>query len=147
MPMPLPVSIVNKSPHNAPAYQTQGAAGMDLCCWLQEPLVLQPMERRLVPTGLFIALPQGYEGQVRPRSGTAFKRGLSLVNSPGTIDADYRGEIMLPLINLSGAPLRVEDGERVAQLVVARVERVEWQCSEQLDETQRAAGGFGHTGH
>jgi dUTP pyrophosphatase len=147
MPMALSISIINKSPHPLPAYQTAGAAGMDLRCWLPEALTLQPMERRLIPTGLFIALPEGYEAQIRPRSGTAFKRGISLVNTPGTIDPDYRGEIMLPVINLSPEAVRIEDGERLAQLVVARFERVCWQAVDFLDETARAAGGFGHTGH
>ena len=144
--MTLRISIINKSPHALPAYQTGGSAGMDLRCWLREAIVLQPWERRLIPTGLFIALPDGYEAQIRPRSGTAFKRGLTLVNSPGTIDADYRGEIMLPVINLSPEAVRIEDGERLAQLVVARFEHVSWQPADALDETPRAAGGFGHTG-
>ncbi len=119
---------------------------MDLCCWLDEAITLQPLERRLIPTGLYIALPDGFEAQIRPRSGTALKRGLSLVNTPGTIDPDYRGEIRLPIINLSTEPVRIEDGERLAQLVVARFERVSWQPAESLDTTLRAEGGFGHTG-
>ena len=144
--MTLLVSIINKSPHPLPAYQTGGSAGMDLCCWLPEAIVLQPLERRLISTGLFMALPEGFEAQIRPRSGTAFKRGLTLVNTPGTIDADYRGEIMLPVINLSAEPVRIEDGERLAQMVVARFERVQWQPAGALDATLRAEGGFGHTG-
>ncbi|MBS1615353.1 MAG: dUTP diphosphatase [Bacteroidetes bacterium] len=145
--MALQVPIINKSPHPLPAYQTSGAAGLDLCAWLPEPVILQPFERRLIPTGLFIALPAGHEAQIRPRSGTAFKRGLSLVNTPGTIDPDYRGELMLPIINLSTEAVRIEDGERLAQMVVARFEQIAWQPAESLDETARAAGGFGHTGH
>ena len=144
--MPVPIKVVNKSPHSLPAYQTAGAAGMDLCAWLPEELVLQPMERRLVPTGIFISLPDGFEVQIRPRSGTAFKRGITLVNTPGTIDPDYRGEIMIPLINLSTEAVTIADGERVAQMIIARYERAEWQPVANLDETARAAGGFGHTG-
>lgn len=129
-----------------PAYQTAGAAGMDLCAWLSEEIILQPMERRLIPTGLYIALPEGYEAQIRPRSGMAFKRGITLVNSPGTIDHDYRGELMLPVINLSGEAVTIHDGERVAQMVIARYERIEWQAADELESTARAEGGFGHTG-
>lgn len=145
--MALQIPIINKGPHPLPAYQTAGAAGLDLCAWLPKPILLQPLERKLIPTGLFIALPPGYEAQIRPRSGTAFKRGLSLVNSPGTIDPDYRGELMLPIINFSTEAVRITDGERLAQLVIARFEQIEWQPVESLDETARAAGGFGHTGH
>ncbi len=145
--MALQIPIINKSPHPLPAYHTAGAAGLDLCAWLPAPIILQPLERKLIPTGLFIALPPGYEAQIRPRSGTAFKRGLSLVNSPGTIDPDYRGELMLPIINFSTEAVRITDGERLAQLVIARFEQIEWQPVESLDETARAAGGFGHTGH
>jgi len=144
--MEVQIPIINKGPHPLPAYQTDGAAGVDLCCWLDEAITLQPLERRLIPTGLYIALPDGFEAQIRPRSGTALKRGLSLVNTPGTIDPDYRGEIRLPIINLSTEPVRIEDGERLAQLVVARFERVSWQPAESLDTTLRAEGGFGHTG-
>ncbi len=140
------VTIINKSPHNLPAYQTAGSSGMDLCAWLQEPVVLQPMERRLVPTGLFMALPPMYEAQLRPRSGLAIKKGLTLVNSPGTIDSDYRGEIMIPIINLSGEEQVINDGERIAQMIIAKYERVEWAAVEALDNTQRGAGGFGHSG-
>jgi dUTP pyrophosphatase len=144
--MSLKVSVINKSPHALPAYQTGGSAGMDLIAWLPEAVVLQPMERRLIPTGLYIALPEGYEAQVRPRSGMAYKRGITLVNTPGTIDHDYRGEVMLPVINLSGAEATIQDGERIAQMVIARYERVEWQPATELESTERASGGFGHTG-
>ena len=144
--MPVPVSIINKSPHPLPEYQTPGAAGMDLSAWLPESVVLQPMERRLIPTGLYIALPEGYEAQIRPRSGTAFKRGISLVNSPGTIDPDYRGEIKLAVINLSGEPVEVVDGERLAQMVIAKFETVTWEPVAVLEGTKRGEGGFGSTG-
>jgi dUTP pyrophosphatase len=140
------VQIVNKSPHPLPEYQTAGSAGVDLRAWLQEPVTLQPMERRLVPTGLYMALPVGYEAQVRPRSGLAIKRGLSMVNTPGTIDSDYRGEIMVPMINLSNEPQTINDGERIAQMVIAKYEQVEWQETDTLEETERGAGGFGHSG-
>lgn len=140
------VSIVNKSPHETPAYQTAGSAGMDLRAWLPEPVVLQPMERKLIPTGLHIALPDMYEAQIRPRSGLSIKRGLTVVNTPGTIDSDYRGEIMVPVINLSAEPQQINDGERIAQMIVARYEKVVWDMAESLDETFRGAGGFGHSG-
>jgi dUTP pyrophosphatase len=140
------VRIINKSPHNLPQYQTEGSAGMDLRAWLPEPVVLQPMERRLIPTGLYMSLPRGYEAQVRPRSGLAIKRGLSMVNTPGTIDSDYRGEIMVAMINLSAEPQEITDGERIAQMVIARYEQIAWQAVETLDETVRGAGGFGHSG-
>lgn len=140
------VRIINKSPHSLPQYQTEGSAGMDLRAWLPEPVVLQPMERRLIPTGLYMSLPQGYEAQVRPRSGLAIKRGLSMVNTPGTIDSDYRGEIMVAMINLSAEPQEITDGERIAQMVIARYEQIAWQAVETLDETVRGAGGFGHSG-
>jgi dUTP pyrophosphatase len=144
--MAIPVSVINKSPHRLPAYQTAGAAGMDLCAWLPESVTLQPLERRLIPTGLYISLPEGFEAQIRPRSGMAFKRGITLVNTPGTIDHDYRGEIMLPVINLSPEAVTIQDGERIAQMVIARYERIEWQLTEELETTARAEGGFGHTG-
>ncbi len=140
------VRIINKSPHDLPQYQTEGSAGMDLRAWLPEPVVLQPMERRLIPTGLYMSLPRGYEAQVRPRSGLAIKRGLSMVNTPGTIDSDYRGEIMVAMINLSAEPQEITDGERIAQMVIARYEQIAWQAVETLDETVRGAGGFGHSG-
>jgi dUTP pyrophosphatase len=144
--MAVNIPIINKSPHNLPQYQTAGAAGMDICAWLPEGITLQSLERRLIPTGLYIALLEGYEAQIRPRSGTAFKRGITLVNTPGTIDADYRGEVLLPVINLSAEPVTIQDGERIAQMIVARFERAEWQPVDDLDATERAAGGFGHTG-
>jgi dUTP pyrophosphatase len=140
------VSIINKSPHKLPAYQTNGSSGMDLCAWLPEPVTLKSLERKLIPTGLYMALPPMYEAQVRPRSGTAIKKGLTLVNTPGTIDSDYRGEIMIPIINLSGEEQTISDGERIAQMIIAKYERVEWERVENLDETVRGAGGFGHTG-
>ncbi len=140
------VQIVNKSPHELPQYQTAGSAGMDLRAWVSETITLQPMERRLIPTGLYMALPIGYEAQIRPRSGMAIKKGLSMVNTPGTIDSDYRGEIMVPIINLSTEPQTIEDGERIAQMVIARYEQISWAVTETLDETKRGAGGFGHSG-
>ncbi len=140
------IRIINKSHHPLPAYATELSAGMDLRANLESPLVLQPLERRLVPTGLYIALPPGTEGQVRPRSGLALKRGLTVLNAPGTIDADYRGEVGVILVNLSNEPVEIADGERIAQLVVARHEQAEWEPVEELDTTDRGAGGFGHTG-
>lgn len=142
----LNVQIVNKSPHPLPAYHTSGASGMDIRAWLPEPVLLQPMERRLIPTGLYIALPLGYEAQIRPRSGLAIKRGLTLVNTPGTIDCDYRGEIMVPMINLSTEPQQINDGERIAQMVVAKYELVTWLQTAELESTDRGDGGFGHSG-
>lgn len=140
------IKIVNRSRHPLPAYATALSAGMDLRANVDAPVVLKPLERRLVPTGLYIALPQGYEAQVRPRSGLALKKGIGLLNSPGTIDADYRGEIGVILVNLSSEEFVVNDGDRIAQMVVARHETVEWKPVEQLDETSRGDGGFGHTG-
>ena len=140
------VKIVNRSAHALPAYATELSAGMDLWADLENPVVLGPLERALVPTGLFIALPAGYEAQVRPRSGLAAKHGVTVLNTPGTIDADYRGEIKVILVNLSQEPFEIVPGERIAQLVVARHERVEWEPAETLDETGRGAGGFGSTG-
>ncbi len=140
------VQIVNKSHHSTPVYQTAGSAGMDIRAWLQEPVTLQPMERKLIPTGLYIALPDGYEAQIRPRSGLAIKRGLTMVNTPGTIDSDYRGEIMVAVINLSAEAQEITDGERIAQMVIAKYERVEWLQVHELEETVRGAGGFGHSG-
>lgn len=144
--MEISVPIINKSPHELPGYQTSGASGMDLRAWLPEPVTLQPMERKLIPTGLYIALPIGFEAQVRPRSGLAIKRGLTLVNTPGTIDSDYRGEVMVPIINLSTEVQVISDGERIAQMIVAKYEQVAWQVTDNLDETTRGAGGFGHSG-
>ena len=140
------IKIINHSHHPQPAYATAASAGMDLRANLDEPITLAPMERRLIPTGLHIALPVGYEAQVRPRSGLALKHGIGVLNSPGTIDADYRGEIGVILVNLSNVPFVVQDGERIAQMVIARHEVAEWQLVETLDETERGAGGFGHTG-
>lgn len=140
------IKIVNRSRHALPSYATPLSAGMDLRANIDTPVVLPPLGRCLIPTGLFIALPAGYEAQVRPRSGLALKKGIGLLNSPGTIDADYRGEIGVILVNLSNEPFTVNDGERIAQLVVARHETVEWTPVETLDETERGAGGFGHTG-
>ena len=140
------VQIINKSKHPLPAYATELSAGMDLRANLTESVTLQPLQRCLVPTGLYIALPPGYEAQVRPRSGLALKKGITVLNSPGTIDADYRGEICVILVNLSQEPFVIEDGERIAQMVIARHEQVCWQLVEALDETERGAGGFGHTG-
>ena len=140
------VSIVNHSPYPCPAYATELSAGLDLRAHLSQPVVLQPLQRALIPTGLFIALPAGYEAQVRPRSGLAAKHGVTVLNSPGTIDADYRGELRVILVNLSQEPFEIQPGERIAQLVVARFEQVEWEQVDNLDETVRGAGGFGSTG-
>ena len=140
------VKIVNKSPYPCPAYATEQSAGVDLKALLTESVVLQPLERTLVPTGLYIALPKGYEAQVRPRSGLAAKHGITVLNSPGTIDADYRGEIRVILVNLSQQSFEIVPGERIAQMVIARHEQVEWEEVDQLDDTQRGAGGFGSTG-
>lgn len=142
----LNVQIINKSKHPLPTYATPQSAGMDIRANLNEAITLQPLQRCLVPTGLYIALPQGYEAQIRPRSGLAIKKGITVLNSPGTIDADYRGEICIILVNLSQEPFVIEDGERVAQMVIARHEQAVWQEVEVLDETERGAGGFGHTG-
>ena len=140
------IKIVNKSHHALPQYATEQSAGVDLRANLEAPIELRSMERRLIPTGLFISLPKGYEAQVRPRSGLAIKRGITVLNSPGTIDADYRGEICVILVNLSADPFIIEDGERIAQMVIARHEQAEWEQVEVLDETERGAGGFGHSG-
>ncbi len=140
------VRIVNKSKHQLPEYETSSSAGMDLRADLSEPIVLKPMQRELVSTGLFIELPVGYEAQVRPRSGLAIKKGISVLNSPGTVDADYRGEVKVILINLSQEDFVINDGERIAQMIVAAHERAEWIEVEELNETSRGAGGFGHTG-
>ena len=142
----LKVKIVNMSGNALPAYSTEQSAGMDLRANLAEPVTLQPLERRLIPTGIFIELPAGYECQVRPRSGLALKRGLTVLNTPGTIDADYRGEVGVILVNLSSEPQTIENGERICQLVVARHETVEWVAVDSLEESERGAGGFGHTG-
>lgn len=138
--------IINKSNNPLPKYESRLAAGMDLRASLQESVTLQPLERRLIPTGLYIQLPEGYEAQVRPRSGLALKRGLTVLNTPGTIDADYRGEIGVILINLSGEAQTIETGERIAQMIITRVEQAQLEEVEVLDETERGAGGFGHSG-
>lgn len=140
------VKIINRSHHQLPEYATAQSAGVDLRANLDEPIVMKPMERRLIPTGLFISLPMGFEAQVRPRSGLAIKKGITVLNTPGTIDADYRGEIGVILINLSQEDFTVNDGERIAQMVIARHEQAEWIQVETLDETERGAGGFGHSG-
>lgn len=141
------VKIVNKSNNNLPAYETVCSAGMDLRAYLPEgPIVIKPMQRVLVPTGLFMEIPEGYEGQVRPRSGLAIKSGITVLNTPGTIDADYRGEVKIILINLSDTDFTINSGDRVAQIVFARCEQMEMVCVETLSETERGAGGFGHTG-
>lgn len=140
------VKIVNKSHHPLPAYSTPSSAGMDVRAFLQQPVVLQPLQRALIPTGLYIQLPQGYECQIRPRSGLALKSGISLVNTPGTVDADYRGEIGVIVINLSDTPFVINDGERICQMVIKEYTKVEWEPAERLDTTVRGDGGFGHTG-
>lgn len=140
------VKIVNKSKHPLPEYKTKASAGMDLRANLEETVILSPLERKLIPTGLYIELPEGYEAQIRPRSGLALNEGLGILNSPGTIDADYRGELGIIVVNLSNAVIRIEDGERICQMVINRVEQAEWIEVEQLNETSRGDGGFGHTG-
>ena len=140
------IKIINRSSNPMPRYESLQAAGMDIRCHIAEPIVLQPLERKLLPTGLFIELPVGYEAQIRPRSGLALKRGLTVLNTPGTIDADYRGEIGVILINLSDQPQTIEPGERICQMVIAQHEHVEIEEVEVLSETQRGAGGFGHSG-
>ena len=140
------IDIINKSPHALPSYQTNGSSGMDLRAHLEKDIVLKPMERSIIPTGLFMALPLGYEAQVRPRSGLAAKYGLTVLNSPGTIDADYRGEIGVILVNLSDTDFTVKNGERVAQLVISKHERGEWVSIQNLSDTSRGSGGFGSTG-
>lgn len=145
--MSVTISVINRSKHALPEYQTEGAAGMDLRAHLDAPVSLASLERRLIPTGIFIALPPGFEAQIRPRSGMSIKKGLTLVNAVGTIDCDYRGEIMVPIINLSAEEQTIEDGERIAQMVVARYERAAWAEVEILESTERGSGGFGHSGH
>ena len=140
------VKIINQSTHPLPEYATLASAGMDLRAFLQTEIILKPQERLLLPTGLFIELPIGFEAQIRPRSGLAFKHGITVLNSPGTIDADYRGEIKVLLINLSSVNFIIKNGERIAQMIIAKHERVEWNAVENLEETVRGAGGFGHTG-
>lgn len=140
------VNIINKSQHSLPNYETSQSAGMDLRANLSEPITLDTLERAIVPTGLFIELPEGYEAQIRPRSGLAAKKGITLLNSPGTIDADYRGEIGVIVVNLSKEPFVIENGERIAQMVISKFEQIQWQTAEVLNETERGAGGFGSTG-
>lgn len=144
--MNVTVAVINQSHHPLPEYQTLGASGMDLRAFLKEPVVLKPLQRALIPTGIFMALPDGFEAQIRPRSGLAIKRGLTLVNTPGTIDADYRGEVMVPMINLSEEPQTINDGERIAQMIVSKFEKVDWQLVASLEESERGTGGFGHSG-
>ena len=140
------IKVVNRGHQQLPAYATPQSAGMDLRANIEEPIVLHPMERRLIPTGLHIALPEGYEAQVRPRSGLALKHGLTVLNSPGTIDADYRGEVGVLLINLSKEDFVINDGERIAQMVIAKHEQADFVMVEELDQTERGEGGYGHTG-
>ncbi|MBN1790868.1 MAG: dUTP diphosphatase [Bacteroidales bacterium] len=140
------VKIVNHSRHNLPEYSTTLSAGMDLCANIDSPVTLMPMERKLIGTGLFIELPEGVEAQIRPRSGLAVKKGITVLNSPGTIDADYRGEIGIILINLSKDPFTINDGDRICQMIISKHERIEWEISVELNSTNRGEGGFGHTG-
>ena len=140
------IRVVNQSKHELPQYATELSAGLDLRANIGEPVELKPLQRALIPTGLFIELHKGYEAQIRPRSGLAFKNGITVLNSPGTIDADYRGEIKVLLVNISDTTFTVQDGERVAQMVIARHEQITWAQTDSLDETGRGAGGFGHTG-
>ncbi len=140
------IQIINQSGNNLPAYETAHAAGMDLKANLPETVVLKPMQRALIPTGIFIELPVGFEAQIRPRSGLAFKHGISIVNSPGTVDADYRGEIKVLLINFSDSDFEINNGDRIAQMIIARHEKINWEEVEILTETLRGTGGYGHTG-
>ncbi len=144
--MPTTIRIVNKSGHPLPTHATAGSAGLDLRAALDEPVTLESLDRALIPTGLYFAIPAGYEVQIRPRSGLAMKHGITVLNTPGTIDSDYRGEIRVALINLSREPFTIEPGERICQMVLAHYEQVEWVEAEQLDDTDRGEGGFGHTG-
>ena len=147
MPMQIhEVKIINRSSNELPQYATKGASGLDIKANLEQPVSLQPLERTLIPTGLFMEIPQDYEIQVRPRSGLAIKQGLTCLNTPGTIDADYRGEVKVILINLSNEEQTIQHGDRVAQIVLQKVEKLQWQLTEELEETQRNDGGFGHTG-
>ncbi|MDP4277665.1 MAG: dUTP diphosphatase [Bacteroidota bacterium] len=140
------INVVNRSKHELPEYATLLSAGMDLRANIEEPVLLRPLERKLIPTGLFMELPEGYEAQIRPRSGLAIKKGITVLNAPGTIDADYRGEICVILVNLSSDDFLIQDGERICQMVIASHEQAEWQQVEVLSDTQRGSGGFGHTG-
>ncbi len=140
------VNIINHSPNPLPSYATAGSSGMDLRAWLAETIVLQPMQRTAVPTGLYIELPEGYEAQIRPRSGLALKNGITCLNSPGTIDGDYRGEIKVILINLSNEEQKIQNGDRIAQMIVHSFSKVDWKNTVEINETERGTGGFGHTG-
>lgn len=140
------VKIVNNSHHPLPEYQTSSSAGMDLRAYIENPVVVLPLQRVIIPTGLFIELPHGFEAQVRPRSGLALRHGLTVLNSPGTIDPDYRGEIKVILINLSTEPFTISDGERIAQMIINKYEHIEWSVTSELAQSERGAGGFGHTG-
>lgn len=140
------VEIINKSKHELPKYSTIQSAGLDLRANINTPVILKPLERKLIPTGLFIALPDGYEAQIRPRSGLALKNGITVLNTPGTIDADYRGEIGVILINLSNEPFTINDGDRICQMVISKYETIEWTSVQILSETTRGEGGFGHSG-
>lgn len=140
------VQVVNQSPHPLPQYQTAGAAGMDVLAWLPEPVRLDPGQRALIPTGLYLAIPQGYEIQIRPRSGLSLRTGITVINAPGTIDADYRGEIKVPLVHLGDQVQWIRDGDRVAQMVLAPVARIQWEITDQLSPTERGEAGFGSTG-
>ncbi len=141
------VKIINRTENALPAYETAGSAGMDLRASLNEPVQLKPLERNLIPTGLYIELPVGYEAQIRPRSGMAVKKGLTLLNTPGTIDSDYRGEIRIIIVNLSDQVQVIEPGERIAQMIITKYEQIDWEVVEELQETHRGKGGFGHTGN
>ena len=140
------VKIINQSNNPLPAYATEGSSGMDIRAFVTEPVTLQPLERALIPTGLFIALEEGYEAQIRPRSGLAIKQGITCLNTPGTIDADYRGEIKIILINLSNETQSVNNGDRIAQMVIQKVEKIDWSLAVELEQTERSDGGFGSTG-
>jgi dUTP pyrophosphatase len=140
------IPVINRSKHALPKYETIASAGLDLRANIEEPIKLDPMQRVLIPTGLFIELPIGYEAQIRPRSGLAYKHGITVLNSPGTIDADYRGEIKILLINLSNEVFIINDAERIAQMIIAKHEQIEWQVVDQLSDTERGTGGYGHTG-
>ncbi len=142
----LDVFVINKSNNSLPGYQTEQSAGLDLSAFLEEDLILKPMDRKLVSTGIYMALPEGYEAMIRPRSGMAFKHGITVINSPGTIDADYRGEIKIALVNLSKDVFTIKNGDRVAQMVINRYELVRFNLTDSLDETERGSGGYGHTG-
>jgi dUTP pyrophosphatase len=144
--MIMKIKIINNSKHKLPEYKTGLSAGMDLCANIDNPVVLKPLQRAMIPTGLFIELPEGYEAQIRPRSGLAIKEGITVLNTPGTIDADYRGEICIIMVNLSDRDYIIKDGERICQMIISKHERVEWNEVEKLEITGRGTGGFGHTG-